>query len=93
MGTSVSPKLSGVRGRLTCHLVAVGKDGSQQTASNWSVDKEGYGTSARPTPLELEDAARLQPPDNDHVDVVTTQGRRLVSVDVRHHWPTPHRDG
>jgi hypothetical protein len=49
VGTSVSLKLSGVRGPLTCRLVAVGKDGSQQTASNWSVGKEGYGTSAQPT--------------------------------------------
>ncbi|WRZ89793.1 hypothetical protein OHB54_12415 [Streptomyces sp. NBC_01007] len=78
----MSLKLSGVRGPLTCHLVAVGKDGSQQTASNWSVGKEGYGTSAQSKPLELEGAARFQPPAIDHVDVVTTQGRRLVSVDV-----------
>ncbi|MCT9006129.1 hypothetical protein ACWGKW_32080 [Streptomyces sp. NPDC054766] len=82
MGTSVSLKLSEVRGPLTCHLVAVGKDGSQQTVSNWSVGKEGYDTSAQPEPLSLDGATGMQPDAIDHVDVVTTQGRRLVSVNL-----------
>ncbi|WP_431946275.1 anti-sigma factor family protein [Actinacidiphila sp. bgisy167] len=79
-GSEVGLTLAGVRGPLTCRLVVVGKDGSQQTVSTWSVPATGYGTSGQPDALTLDGSAGLQPDDISRFDVVTSQGQRLVSV-------------
>ncbi|MDX3075333.1 anti-sigma factor family protein [Streptomyces sp. NPDC088354] len=81
-GSEVGLNLSGVQGPLTCRLVAIGKDGSQQTVSTWSVPTAGYGTSAQPQPLTLDGSAGMQPDDIARFDVITAQGQRLVSVNV-----------
>ncbi|MFE2428353.1 anti-sigma factor family protein [Streptomyces sp. NPDC059373] len=81
-GTQVDLTLAGVSGPLTCRLVAIGKDGSQQTVSTWSVPATGYGTTTQPTPLTIEGGAGLSPSDITRLDVVTTKGERLVSVNT-----------
>ncbi|MFD3455676.1 anti-sigma factor family protein [Streptomyces sp. NPDC058691] len=81
-GTDIGLTLSGVQGPLTCRLVAIGKDGAQQTVSTWSVPTAGYGTSAQPQPLSLGGSAGMHPDDIARFDVITSQGQRLVSVNV-----------
>jgi hypothetical protein len=81
-GTQVDLTLAGVSGPLTCRLVAIAKDGSQQTVSTWSVPAAGYGTTSQPTPLTIEGGAGLSPSDITRLDVVTTKGERLVSVNT-----------
>jgi hypothetical protein len=79
-GTQVGLSLSGIKGPLVCRLVAIGKDGSEQTVSTWSVPAAGYGTSAQPQPLELTGGSGMTPADIARFDVVTAQGSKLVSV-------------
>ncbi|MDX3093522.1 zf-HC2 domain-containing protein [Streptomyces sp. ME01-24h] len=79
-GSEVGLTLAGVKGPLTCRLVVVGKDGSQQTVGSWSVPPAGYGISGQPNPLTLDGSAGMRPDDISRFDVVTSQGQRLVSV-------------
>jgi hypothetical protein len=81
-GTDVALQLSGVKGPLTCELVAISKDGTQQTVSTWTVPIAGYGTKAQPTPLTVEGGAGFSSSDITRFDVVTSTGKKLVSVDV-----------
>lgn len=79
-GTDLAVTLSGVKGPLTCRAVVVSKDGSQQTISNWSVPKAGYGVAGQPDPLKVEGGASLNMDDIASVYVITSQGKQLVSV-------------
>lgn len=79
-GTMVGLKLTGVRGPLTCSLIAVGTDGSHQTVATWSVPNAGYGTTAQPAPLTVYGAAGLHEQDISHFEVRATDGTLLVSV-------------
>ncbi|TKA10203.1 anti-sigma factor family protein [Actinacidiphila oryziradicis] len=81
-GTQVALQLSKVNGPLTCQLVAVGKDGTQQTVSTWNVSSDGYGTKSQPKPLSVEGGAGLSASNIDRFDVVTSTGKKLVSVHV-----------
>jgi anti-sigma factor RsiW len=74
-GSAVDIKLTGVRGPLTCSLVAVGRDGTRQTVATWSVPDAGYGT-----PLTVHGAAGLHSGSISRFDVRTAQGTLLVSV-------------
>lgn len=82
-GSVVDLRLTGVRGPLTCSLVAIGRDGSHQTVATWSVPNSGYGTTAQPTPLTVHGAAGLHEKDINRFDIRTSDGRLLVSVPVR----------
>jgi anti-sigma factor RsiW len=79
-GSVVDLKLTGVRGPLTCSLIAVGRDDSRQTVATWSVPNAGYGTEAQPKPLTVHGAAGLHADQISHFDVQTTDGTVLVSV-------------
>ncbi|MDQ0792466.1 zf-HC2 domain-containing protein [Streptomyces sp. B1I3] len=57
-----------------CALVAVGRDGSEQTVSTWSA---GGGGGQRVT---LRGGAALRPADIDHFEVRAGDGRRLATV-------------
>ena len=81
-GSSVDLRLSGIRGPLTCSLIAVGQDGSRQTVATWSVPDAGYGTDSQPIPLTVHGAAGLHKDAISHFDVRTTEGTLLVSVPV-----------
>lgn len=81
-GSVVDLRLAGVRGPLTCSLVAVGHDGSRQTVATWSVPEVGYGTNAQPHPLTVHGAAGLHKGGISHFDVRATDGTLLVRVPV-----------
>jgi hypothetical protein len=81
-GTQVALQLSKVNGPLTCQLVAVSKDGTQQTISNWNVPSAGYGTKSQPNPLTIDGGAALSTSNIDRFDVVTSTGKTLVSINV-----------
>jgi len=52
-GTGITMNLSGVRGPLTCELLAIDATGRSTVAISWSVPEAGYGTSEQPEPLIL----------------------------------------
>jgi hypothetical protein len=79
-GTAVDLRLSGVRGPLTCSLVAVGRTGGDQTVATWSVPNTGYGTGAQPAPLTVHGATGLHRNEIRSWEVRTQQGAVLVTV-------------
>lgn len=79
-GSVVDLRLSGVRGPLTCSLIAVGQDGSWQTVATWSVPDTGYGTDAQPHPLTVQGASGFHKDAISHFDVRANNGKLLVSV-------------
>jgi hypothetical protein len=81
-GSAVDLRLAGIRGPLTCSLIAVGQDGSRQTVATWSVPDAGYGTASQPVPLTVHGAAGLHKDAISHFDVRTTDGNLLVSIPV-----------
>lgn len=81
-GSAVDLRLTGVRGPLTCSLVAVAKDGHRQTVATWSVPAAGYGTTAQPAPLTVHGTSGWHRADIQRFDVRTDSGKLLVSVHV-----------
>ncbi|MBB1243000.1 zf-HC2 domain-containing protein [Streptomyces durbertensis] len=76
-GTEVAVRLAGVSGPQTCGLVAVGKDGSEQTVTTWAVPEEGYGWEK---PAYYVGGAAYDPAEIDRFEVRTLDGERLVTV-------------
>ncbi|MEU7649594.1 MULTISPECIES: zf-HC2 domain-containing protein [Streptomyces] len=86
-GTHAVLELKNVKGPLKCSLVAVGKDGTKETVTSWSVPKWGYGIKDSPNkwargPLYVHGGAAMDRNDIDHFEVTTFDGDRLVEVDV-----------
>jgi len=81
-GTHIAVELRGVKGPLTCDLVAVGKDGSTQVITNWYVPPHGYGVPGHTAPLDLHGGSSMAKSDIDHVEVRTNTQQVLVSVPV-----------
>jgi hypothetical protein len=84
-GTSAVLELKGVKGKLQCSLIAVGKNGERETLSTWSVPQWGYGipdgtTEEAKNPLYVSGGAALTPNQIDHFDVTTFEGKTLVQV-------------
>lgn len=77
-GTEVAVRLAGVSGPRTCGLVAVGRDGTEQTVTTWAVPDEGYGAGKA---VYYLGGAAYDPADIDHFEVRTLDGERLVTVD------------
>jgi len=78
-GTAVDLRLSGVRGPLTCSLIAVGAHG-EQTVATWSVPAAGYGTGAQPAPLTVHGATGLHRGEIRSWEIRTDQGQVLVKL-------------
>jgi hypothetical protein len=68
-GTQVSFAVSGIKGPITCRLVAVHTDGSPETLTTWSVGERGWGTAANPAPLLLQAVTATQRDSIAHVQV------------------------
>ncbi|MDT5039673.1 MAG: hypothetical protein QOE51_658 [Actinoplanes sp.] len=68
-GTQVSFAVSGIKGPITCRLVAVHTDGSLETLTTWSVGERGWGTAANPSPLLLQAVTATQRDSIAHVQV------------------------
>lgn len=73
----VHAKVSGIEQGEQCQLVVTAKDNSQKVAGSWLVTETGehQGTS-------LDGPALVAPKDVKSVDVITFDGRKLVSVPV-----------
>ncbi|WP_406089586.1 zf-HC2 domain-containing protein [Streptomyces sp. NBC_01013] len=70
-GADVGLEVSGVPERAVCSLVAVGRDGDEETVATWS--SAGPGEA----PLRLNGGAALRPGAIARFEVRTTAGRRL----------------
>ncbi|MET9295573.1 zf-HC2 domain-containing protein [Streptomyces sp. NPDC003077] len=86
-GTHVALKLGNVKGPLTCDLVAVGKNGAEQTVTTWAVPEGGYGLKDgaykwNRDPLYTHGGAAMNRDDIDHFEVRTLDGKRLASIKV-----------
>ncbi|MDQ8705777.1 zf-HC2 domain-containing protein [Streptomyces sp. LHD-70] len=86
-GTHTVLELKNVKGPLKCTLVAVGRNGEEETVTSWSVPKWGYGITDSPhaqarSPLYVHGGAAMDASDIDHFEVRTHDGRRLVEVEA-----------
>ncbi|MDX2921129.1 hypothetical protein PV370_24795 [Streptomyces sp. NE06-03C] len=73
-GTAVALEVARVPVVGACALVAVGRDGSEETVGSWSAG------GAEDGPVEVSGGAALRPEGIDHFEVRTADGRRLVTV-------------
>ncbi|WP_411080170.1 zf-HC2 domain-containing protein [Streptomyces sp. cmx-18-6] len=73
-GTAVALKAVRVPVTGVCALIAVGRDGSEETVGSWSAGGAADG------PVEVSGGAALRPEGIDHFEVRTADGRRLVTV-------------
>ncbi|MDG4860599.1 zf-HC2 domain-containing protein [Streptomyces sp. T-3] len=84
-GTHTVLELKNVKGPLKCSLIAVDKNGKEETVTSWSVPKWGYGIEDSPNkwarnPLYVHGGAAMDRGDIDHFEVRTFDGKRLVEV-------------
>jgi len=73
-GTSVALEAVRMPAVGVCALIAVGRDGSEETVSSWSAGGPGDGL------VEVDGGAALRPEAIDRFEVRTAGGRRLVTV-------------
>ncbi|GAA3997157.1 zf-HC2 domain-containing protein [Streptomyces marokkonensis] len=73
-GTGVELKVRDRAGPRSCRLIAVGRDGTEQTITSWNVP----GHHARPS--TLHGGAALRPGQIVRYEVRTSQGERLVTL-------------
>ncbi|MFJ7194860.1 MULTISPECIES: zf-HC2 domain-containing protein [unclassified Streptomyces] len=86
-GTSTVLELRNVTGPRKCSLIAVSKTGEEEVVTSWSVPQGGYGGADSPHPgarhpLQVQGGTAMDRGDIDHFEVRTSDGRRLVEVDV-----------
>lgn len=92
-GTRAVLELANVKGPLSCSLVAVGRDGGEETVTTWAVPVSGYGgaaaasgsgsraaSGAAPAPLRVEGGAAYPPTAIARFEVRTEDGTRLVTL-------------
>ncbi|MDJ0342008.1 zf-HC2 domain-containing protein [Streptomyces sp. H10-C2] len=84
-GSHVVLQLGNVKGPLRCRLIAVGRNGEEQTVTTWAVPAWGYGIADSPhdsarAPLYMHGGAAMQPGEVDHYEVRTLDGKPLVAV-------------
>ncbi|WP_084774150.1 anti-sigma factor family protein [Nonomuraea candida] len=79
-GTHAALKLAGVKGPLECELISVGKSGERRVMTGWSVPPAGYGVPGSPEPLYMHGGSATQLPDVDHFEVVTSTGKKLLTI-------------
>ncbi len=81
-GTEVGLDLAGIRGPLTCRLVAVMRSGLQQSVTEWAVPVKGYGVPGSRAHLQVHGGIAAKPGEVSHYDVLIEGGGRLVSIPV-----------
>ncbi|MFI9311309.1 zf-HC2 domain-containing protein [Streptomyces triculaminicus] len=87
-GTHVALRLGNVKGPLTCDLVAVGRNGQEQTVTTWAVPASGYGLDkgdGSPAkwgaePLYTHGGAAFERADIARFEVRTLDGKHLATV-------------
>ncbi|MEO5874024.1 MAG: hypothetical protein ABIS86_16755, partial [Streptosporangiaceae bacterium] len=74
-GTALEIQIEGAPLKVDCQMIAVGTDGRQDPAGSWTVvSAEGYGNYYGSTMIGRGDLREIK--------IVTTEGRRLVTVPV-----------
>ncbi len=73
-GTGVRLEVRDGTGPRSCRLVAVGRDGSEQTVTSWTVP--GHGDRSH----TVRGGAALHPDEIDRYEVRTADGGRLVTL-------------
>jgi anti-sigma factor RsiW len=73
----VHAKVAGIKQGEQCQLFVTSKDGTQRSAGTWLVTEKGEGEGT-----SLDGPALVAPKDVQSVDVITFDGRKLVSVPV-----------
>ncbi|MGW7055334.1 anti-sigma factor family protein [Streptomyces sp. NPDC054887] len=86
-GTHTVLELKNVKGPLKCSLIAVSKDGEEETVTSWAVPKWGYGIpdsthKMAKNPLYVHGGAAMNRSEIDHFEVRTFDGKRLVEVEA-----------
>jgi hypothetical protein len=81
-GTEVGLDLAGVRGPLTCRLVAVMRSGGRQPVTEWAVPAKGYGVPGSPAHLQVHGGVAGSVADVSRFEVLVEGGGRLVSIPV-----------
>ncbi|WP_274559116.1 anti-sigma factor family protein [Streptomyces spiramyceticus] len=86
-GTHTVLELKNVKGPLKCSLIAVAKDGKEETVTTWAVPKWGYGipdstNKTAKNPLYVHGGAAMNRDEIDHFEVRTFDGKRLVEVEA-----------
>ncbi|MGW0550950.1 anti-sigma factor family protein [Streptomyces altiplanensis] len=86
-GTHTVLELKNVRGPLKCSLIAVSKDGEEETVTSWAVPAWGYGIpdsthKAAKNPLYVHGGAAMNRGEIDRFEVRTFDGQRLVEVEA-----------
>ncbi|GLY89914.1 anti-sigma factor family protein [Actinoallomurus iriomotensis] len=81
-GTEVGLDLAGIRGPLTCRLVAVLRSGRQQAVTEWAVPPKGYGVPGSRAHLQVHGGIAAPPSEVSRYDVLIEGGGRLVSIPV-----------
>ncbi|GAA4637463.1 anti-sigma U factor RsuA [Actinoallomurus vinaceus] len=79
-GTNVALDLAGVRGPLTCRLVAVTRTGNRHAVTEWAVPPRGYGVPGAPEHLRVHGGTAVARADLARFDVVADDGRTLLTL-------------
>ncbi|MET8179459.1 zf-HC2 domain-containing protein [Streptomyces sp. NPDC005336] len=87
-GTSVALKLGNVKGPRSCDLVAIGKDGREETVTTWAVPTSGYGVKDgdgsrwSKEPLYAQGGAAMNTNEIAGFEIRTLDGKRLAEVRI-----------
>jgi hypothetical protein len=87
-GTSIAVKLGNLKGPKSCDLIAIGKDGHEETVTTWAVPSAGYGIKDgggsrwNKEPLYAQGGAAMNEGDIARFEVRTLDGQRLAEVNI-----------
>jgi len=87
-GTSIALKLGNLKGPKSCDLIAIGKDGHEETVTTWAVPGAGYGIKDgdgsrwNKEPLYAQGGAAMNESDIARFEVRTLDGQRLAEVNI-----------
>ncbi|MFJ6080497.1 zf-HC2 domain-containing protein [Streptomyces sp. NPDC092369] len=74
-GSAIQVQVKDGAGPRSCRLVVVGRDGSEETVTSWTVPDH----DARPN--TIQGSAAMHPDQIDHYEVRTADGEHLVTLD------------
>lgn len=87
-GTGIALKLGNLKGPKSCNLIAIAKDGHEETVTTWAVPPAGYGIKDgdgsrwNKEPLYAQGGAAMNENDIARFEVRTLDGQRLAEVNV-----------
>ncbi|MFE9095847.1 zf-HC2 domain-containing protein [Streptomyces sp. NPDC007264] len=76
-GSQIDVRVKDTTGPHSCRLVAVGKDGSEQTVTSWMMPGDQSGATA------VQGGAAMQSREIDRYEVRTEDGRHLITLKSR----------